>query len=414
MNTALTVHAVYDAFFDKLVGLLQDGESFDADLLEDSDFKTRLKEMPEILKRAPKISAQLKTKKKFLASSLFIADEADHWVMVENYSDYLALWEEAIKEGFLPDCVCRGGPTPKTKWEEFMPSPIKSLGKRSVALSAHGISVSVSGSASPPATMDIPAPTPAATLCAPPNESVTIPVNPSAQQVTDALQTFLQGNAGKTISLTSLPALSVPPNPYVALASQPIYDLNKFHQSYIDTEDKFVLNSDGSITTKKTGKKISSAKDWTTAAQNFGQAMSASPQEHQFVWSDFMLWIQMIGVLFDAYQFSAVIEYEKAWRRWRRSNRLLWSSVNPVLRDLLLSGKGLIFSSKPNPGTGKNQTPQCNDFARSGCTRLVNCRYIHRCPLCKTTYPSSVPKCFCSGGTTPSGVTPPAGVTPGH
>ncbi len=76
----------------------------------------------------------------------------------------------------------------------------------------------------------------------------------------DAMRNFLLGgtmsgtlptsvNTGTSNMPTSssLPSLNVVPNPWVAPASQQIYNFNKFHQSYVKVEDKFVLNSDGTI-----------------------------------------------------------------------------------------------------------------------------------------------------------------------
>jgi hypothetical protein len=389
------VHPGYDPIFDNLVNLLVDGESFDADILEDKDWALRFKEMQAVLKSANRTLTQRKRRGEFLVGHVFVAKEAMKWIDPDQYVDYLELWDRAVQEGFLPDCVCQDGPTPGERWTDLPATPVKPLGKRSVVTSSSsGVSVtlpnSVSGITPPSGTHHSPYDQPA---------SVLVPTNPSTQQATDALHSFLQGgttggslpisgNLGISSSSfspttsSSLPTLNTSPsNPWVAPSSQPIYDMNKFHQTYVETEDKFVLNNDGTITTKKGGKRISNPKEWVSAAQNLGQAMAGSASDHQFVWSDFILWLQLMNVLFDSYLFYAVVECERAWRRWRRANRLPWSATNPTLRDLFLTGKGFISVPRPPlpPKTGTVTTTICHDFSRSTCSRLTLCRYSHKC-----------------------------------
>lgn len=419
-------HTKYDAYFNKLVALLEDGDSFDADLLEDADFEARLGEVQIALKRANRDLQQSKRRFEYLNTHLFVAVEATRWIIPQNFLLYLELWDQAVADGFLPDCVCREGPTPNLKWDSVVSTPIKSVGKRAVAMTPAGVSVSFANTATPgesPSLTYIPPPVGVHPV---PPTPVAVPVNPSQTQVTDAVYSFLQGgSAGSALPVSNnpgtlpsptpfppLPVLSTSPNPWVALATQPIYDLNKFHQSYVETEDKFVLNADGTISARKTGRKISTAQEWFIAAHNLGQAMAGSPEDHQFVWSEFVMWIDSIVSLFNAFLFQAVIEYEKTWRRWRRSNRQPWSAVNHSLRDLL-NGKGISFTRTPVSLTqGKtNHGTVCNDFSRSACSRLANCRYVHRCKRCNTTFPSTSASCPCVAGALPQGVTLPPGVT---
>lgn len=325
-----TVHPAFDEFFDKLVLLLKDQESFDADVLENQDWKDRFDALVLAIKVANRNLSQGAARLQFLAGSIFVAEESDRWIDTDNYLAYLKLWDEALTAGYIPDSVCSTGPSPTEIWVPIMATPSKSLGKRHVSPSGHSVTITSSplptltqiGAAVPvppavpayappqigvaaPATPTVPAyaPIPSASLLAP---------NPQSQDVVDAMRNFLLGGTtGGTLptsantgtsntptSSSSLPSLNVVPNPWVAPASQQIYDLNKFHQSYVEVEDKFVLNSDGTISTKKSGKKIATPSEWIAATQNFGLALSASPEAHQFTWSDFMLWIQHMTVLF--------------------------------------------------------------------------------------------------------------------
>ena len=108
---------------------------------------------------------------------------------------------------------------------------------------------------------------------------------------------------------------------WVAPVDQLVYDMDKFHQSYVLTDNKMVMNVDGTFTVKSGGKKIASPEEWANAAVNLGHNMAASPIEHQFSWLVFMLWVHLTGLYFKSYSFSSVIKHEHAWRKWRHSMR---------------------------------------------------------------------------------------------
>jgi hypothetical protein len=214
---------------------------------------------------------------------------------------------------------------------------------------------------------------------------------------------------------TTLPPLNAVSNPWVAPATQPIYDINTFHQSYAETDDKFSINADGTITAKKLGKKISSPAEWTSAAQSFGLALSSAALENQFEWSHFMLYIQHMTMLFSLYQFTAVVEFDRSWRRWRRAFKHPWSAINQSLRDSHLLGKALTSGPRLTPIPSKPgsapTTQVCLNFSRSSCSRGALCKYSHKCARCHTTFPSSSSTCPCVAGTLPPGCVLPAGVT---
>jgi hypothetical protein len=78
--------------------------------------------------------------------------------------------------------------------------------------------------------------------------------------------------------------------------------------------------------------------------------MAADPDAHQFSWSEFMVYVEVTFILFEHYQFLAVLEHDTAWHKWRRAHALPWSSTNPILRDIHLTGKSLSRSNpKPHP-----------------------------------------------------------------
>jgi hypothetical protein len=193
----------------------------------------------------------------------------------------------------------------------------------------------------------------------------------------------------------SLPRTSLsfqPRNPNGwAPAVQKIYDLAAF------------LPSSGTAKPK-----ITSPKEWISTAHQLGQSMSASPLDHDFSWSEYICYIEMTTILFEHCEFSAVLNYDCTWRHWRCAYSKPWSAENAFARITHLMGhelpKGLVspgtpISLKPKP-TGVANVLLCFDFmGTSGCGCLTNCRYLHKCCRCKTTFPASVASCPCVNGT---------------
>jgi hypothetical protein len=88
-------------------------------------------------------------------------------------------------------------------------------------------------------------------------------------------------------------SFSAPKSKWLAPAVQKIYDLVAFLPS--------------SSTAKP---KITSPKEWISAAHQLGQSMSASSLDHDFFWSEYICYIEMTTILFEHYEFSAVLNYD--------------------------------------------------------------------------------------------------------
>jgi hypothetical protein len=352
-------HPAFDAFFDKLLDLLRDADTFDADVLEEEDWKLRFSELKPALLGVNRTYAQEKRKMAWLVANLFVAEDSPRWILPEHYAQYLALWDAALGAGYIPDCVCPNGPSPTEKWVPQPVTPVKSLGKRS------------------------------------PNAAV------PAQSFHKTFTAYMDAGITKgtaapaqipSSQTPSLPVLGFPASRWYAPANQAIYCLDEFVPDYAASG----------------GKGITSAKEWRAAAIYLGQAMAADPKSHNFVWSEFMTYLEVTDILFTIHRFKTVIEYDIAWRKWRRANSESWSAFNHVLRDFYLAGGPTSSSSQPKP-----QQNVCFDFSRpgGGCTRLSSCQYSHKCNRCRTTFPSTIATCPCIHGVLPSGTTLPQGVT---
>jgi hypothetical protein len=96
---------VFDKYFDALCELCIDGEEFEADVLSDSDFSTRLSELTVVLKTANPKLANRKARQAFLANTLFVGgvNNIDRFVDPKKYANYLELWTNATNEGFIPE-----------------------------------------------------------------------------------------------------------------------------------------------------------------------------------------------------------------------------------------------------------------------------------------------------------------------
>ena len=408
--TSFQYHPAYDKHYDTLVLLLTDGETFSADLLEDLDFEARLKSLPLSLAEAQ--YATTLAKKKVFLNNLFVARKASTWFVLDNFEKYVKLWEAAITEGFLPDCVCTSGPTPSTVWKQTVTTPKKSVSRTFNVHPGQNLLDPASPAAQPlklfsdpPPFLDPPAPDPAASL-----------------------QAFLLGGGtgnplpsssdpGKT-SVPTLPPLSVSASPLVAPHGQPIYDLEKFVTGYVAPSTSLVLQADGTFTAPKSARAINSPSSWMAAAHAFGNAMSVTPAPHQFNWPDFIVFIDTVSILLKHYTFDAVMSFEAEWRRWRRAYGHPWTQTNPLLRDAFLLGKHI--QSTPSASTSKNKPSPptaliCHDFSRTGgCSRSTSCRYPHKCKRCNTTFPNTSLSCPCVSGLLPPGTVLPPGVTFGQ
>lgn len=399
-----TIHPEYDPFFNKLCDLLIDGEDFDADILTDTEFLNRIQELsayiPTVRRDYKKESSIRAVLHKLFASGQSI----DHHLDPDKYNELLDLWVSAMADGFLPDSVCKTGPCPNKAWVDVPVTPVKPQGKRTVTPGPKGL-LSVSAPVtSPPSN-----PTVSFSAAGQPplHPSAIPPANPSSSQVQQALLDFLQGGTvGSPLPRSphtgtppppDLPPLSAPPSEWLAPAYQKVYDLASF------------LPSSGTAKPK-----ISTPGEWISAAHQLGQAMSASPEVHNFKWSDFICYIELTTILFAHYDFTAVLEHDIAWRKWRRAYNKLWCASNPFLRDVHLLGHNRPAKPADNPSKPKSAPPGgvllCFNFSGPGCFRQV-CRYLHKCRRCNTTFPNTVTVCPCVNGVFPPGTSLPPGVT---
>jgi hypothetical protein len=424
-STAAVVHrthTVYDGIFEDLLSLITDADSFTSDVLVDTEWNAHFERVRALLKTANASLSQEKRRRNMLVDHLFIADEAEHWVVPDNYKLYLDLWASAMKAGYLPDCVCEKGPTPTEGWSIIVPSPKgKALNKVSFTGKALPLLLPLGTTSNviPPSTPGTGNMVPSGGLSANPLEAAM------------ALGKFLQGGTtGVNLPLSNDPGMLLKPrcvplppllnvsNPWFAPVDQTIYEMDKFHQSYVPSDNKVIMNVDGTFSVKKGGKKIVVPEEWSAAAINLGHNMASSPQDHQFEWSDYLTWVHLVGLLFKNYTFGSVIDYERAWRKWRRSTDSMWSAQNGVLKDMFLIMKSSPVVSSGNFRQGISHVPKnsgsspvCFDFSLNGCSRLGSCRFTHTCKRCNTTFPATSGKCPCIAGALPSGVTLPAGVT---
>ena len=406
-------HPEHDKFYDALLVLLTDPDSFSADLFEDTDWDARMKSLPAALAHAQ--FANTKAKRTAFLNNLFAAKKASTWFKVEYFDDYVSLWSSALADGYIPDCVCRLGPTPSETWQVTVASPNKAVSRTTFVDPGGNLPSLVLPTGLAPVI--------------PPNgpPPPLVPVNPSA-----SLQAFLlsggsatplpaSSNSGNSsLFQTSvhqvLPPLALSASPLVAPSGQPIYDLEKFVTGYVAPSTSLVLQANGTFTAPKSARAINSPATWMAAAHAFGNAMFVSPAPHQFNWPDFIMFIDTISILFKHYVFEAVMSFEAEFRRWCRAYGHPWTATNPLLRDAFLLGRNIPASTavKAKP-SAPPMALICHDFSRaSGCSRSTSCRYPHKCKRCNTTFPSASVVCPCVAGTLPSGTSLPPGVTFGH
>ena len=120
-------HTVYDQVFDALSKLITDPDTFSSDLFEDADWTARFKSLPESLAEVG--LATNKTRKIAFLNNLFAARGASKWFQVDLFDDYVSLWNKSLGDGFIPDCVCRSGPSPSEVWQVSVASPNKPVSR---------------------------------------------------------------------------------------------------------------------------------------------------------------------------------------------------------------------------------------------------------------------------------------------
>jgi hypothetical protein len=146
-----------------------------------------------------------------------------------------------------------------------------------------------------------------------------------------AMANFIQGGTGG-VSLPQLPNLGTPTTPdlpilgcptseWLAPSSQKVYDLASF------------------LPAPPSGKaKISTPKEWVSAIHQLGHGMGADPTAHEFVWSDFVCYVDLTGLLSST------------------------SSLQQSLNTMLLGAVG----AEPTKNPGVPQTPYFATSTSSG------------------------------------------------
>ena len=427
-------HRQWDDIFDSLAELVKNPDTFDADILTDEDWDKRFSDMDRAFDALVKVPKSTESKTKRLDDYLFVAVGARTWIDHKHFEDYVELWKGAVKDGFLPDCVTMSGPSTSTTWTFNIPSALSSPTRK--------VGNQITPNVSPTPVYSLQPPLPLAGKVSPPGT----PVNPyghpaqmssgfpSPSDVDSALQEFL-ANGGSVSPLpssgapgtqffqpASLPPLvsALPSGALHVPAHQPIYDLAKFLHSYdaSNSADFLSVSPNGEIQLKKRGKRIVCSDDWFAAMRNFGIALAASQTESTtFTWEAFILYIDRISRYFKLYSFTSVIEFDVAFRKWRRASNLRWDASNDYIRDLILVRLQPAQTGNPTrppaPG-GPKTTLKCNDFQAGRCNRPI-CRYSHQCVKCSTTWPASASSCVCNAnGSLPQGAVIPPGVTFGQ
>jgi hypothetical protein len=125
----MTTHAAYDVYFDKLCDLLINGDKFDVDILEDNDFMKRIIEIKLYPKGVRCDFARDSSKRKVLLQLFASGDEVEDFWDPAKYNEFLDLWDAAVSDRFLPDCVCHSGPAPSIPWDPVLVTPVKAIGK---------------------------------------------------------------------------------------------------------------------------------------------------------------------------------------------------------------------------------------------------------------------------------------------
>jgi hypothetical protein len=228
-------------------------------------------------------------------------------------------------------------------------------------------------------------------------------------------------------SCLSLPVLrpsGEDPNSLFVPVNQPIYRLADYLPNVSGSDPDDTLNVvDGHIRVGQSKRKIGSAHEWACAFRNFAVLLAASPAELPiFSWTDISLYQNMIAGYFLVYTFTSVVEYDLAFRKWRRAFGRRWSDANHYLVAVHLKPKPVTStphtSAPPRTSSGPGPVPgrrnRCYEFSGSnGCKRPA-CNYAHTCAQCKTTWPSSQSKCVCVNGAFRNGYSPPNGVVLGQ
>jgi hypothetical protein len=139
----MSTHAAYNVYFDKLCDLLINRDKFDVDILEDNDFTKRIIEIKLYLKGVRRDFIRDSSKCQVLLQLFASEDEIKDFWDPAKYNEFLDLWDAAVSDGFLSDCVCHSGPAPSILWDPVLVTPVKAIGKQCVTSGPKGPVVSV-------------------------------------------------------------------------------------------------------------------------------------------------------------------------------------------------------------------------------------------------------------------------------
>lgn len=364
-----------------------------------------------------------------------------------NFAPAFKVMIEMSREGYLPGYIFEKGPKPEENWVQRTPlkkpacTPPRVVKPLGISISADPVSIlppeleSLSGStssASAPPDSDSgkdregkklrhatfsKSPRKEKSRKSPNSETTTVPVPQASQQETlssssssDTDPDWLppDSETGPTSKILTkvadlLAGKFSPGTPFILnmspMPQQKIFKLEKYLPNYHEDSDEkqFVVAEDGSIKMKRKSRKISSQSHWLAAMQGLGrhlaQRKAAGKSDAEFVWEDFLLYIERVFSFFRAYTFESVLQFDVAFRKWRRANSYPWTYDNPVLRDIICRVKpettsdffGARSRDTGSDSLSRKVTQTCRNFNRpSGCKRS-DCRYLHACLDCGST-----------------------------
>ena len=407
--------SVYDVLFGRLVKAL--GFSFVPEvIMEGDEFHSYLKSLREVLKECGGFvdlvwSSQVTILKRFLpeeACALFPSCSSRSKKGL-NFGPVLGVATAMLDEGFLPGYVFSSGPSPEVHWLPPTPapkprsSPISSAAKSSVK--SHGLHALASPTS--PSKKSPKAPksdlSKEARELASWSDSDDSPSDPkksssssddddsnfdpdralessSSEEDLSSLAAGILNSAGISKKGNS-PILSFAPVHY-----QKIFKLDKFLPNYSEEDEKKDIVAVGDrIQIKKRARKIASPSVWMVAMNGLGRHLAyrcaAQKGDLEFEWDEFHVYTDRVHAFFGAYTLESVLQFDIAFRKWRRFHGASWSADNTLLRDMICRIK-VIDGPIRDSQRSDREVPVCRNFNRpSGCNNR-NCRYRNVCFDC--------------------------------
>jgi hypothetical protein len=428
-------HTEWQEHFNALLEHIKDPDDFDALILSDTDFEDQIKHVlsikqPMLVQRAAII--------RFLEGNLFTTTNLKEFMKDPiDFSAIFNIFLSAAQAGYLPDTVTLKGPSPGQTWT-VITSPVKKVLQANKSHITKPILFQLPSS---------PTPTPTPTLSSPPYQPpiLSTPYTPTpkadspithgqSDNFSTSLASFLENSSvSPSLPLSSnvgmdhhsLPKLPIMNNTFLPPMNQQIYNIARFIPRFnIDQNEKtLATNSKGEIVLRKPNNKVLTSEDWMTGIRGLAANMERDPLPHQFVWSEFLIYLDRVSSYFIIYTTPSVIAFDIYWRKWRRANKLSWHSSNDFIRELAVVTKNPSYH--PSPNTSVNSPPKkkgayppgtvCHNFSRlNGCSRGAQCFGTHQCSRCNTTWKKTDPLCLCIKGSFPPSQVFPPGVTKGQ